>query len=73
MLNPETGPNGAAKSMSAVENSPVEVTLPCPAQSIRPLPVTVPWTSAMTPSVSRVSSSGWKAFAEADAGHVDAA
>ena len=44
----------------AVEKSPVEVTLPFALQSIRPCPRIVPLTSAITPSVSRVISSGWK-------------
>ena len=60
VLSPTTGPKGAAKSMFWVEKSPVEVTLPLAAQSIRPCPLTVPLTSATTPSVRRVNWSGWK-------------
>ncbi len=57
---PVTGPKGAAKSIPAVEKVPVELTSPSPDQLISPRPRTVPWTSAITPSVRRVSSSGWR-------------
>ena len=42
------------------ETTFVEVTFPLELQSIRPCPLIVPLTSAMTPSVSRVISSGCK-------------
>jgi len=42
----------------ADEIVPVEVTLPEPVQAIRPCPLSLPLTSAITPSVRRVSSSG---------------
>ena len=58
-LIPLTGPNAAAKSTLSVPKVPVEVT-PSGLHAIRPLPRIVPRTSAMTPKVSRVSSSGWK-------------
>ncbi len=54
-LRPVTGPNEAARSVPSVVNSPVEVTVPSPRQLIRPCPATVPLTSAITPSASRVS------------------
>ncbi len=55
---PVTGPKAAARSMSRTVNSPVEVTLPSPDQLIRPWPLRPPLTSAITPSVMRLSSSG---------------
>ena len=70
-FRPVTGPNEAARSVPSVENSPVEVTVPSPRQLIRPWPVTVPLTSATTPSASRVSWSGWMALAEPDSRHVE--
>ena len=58
VVSPVTGPNGAARLMFAVEKSPVEVTLPAPVQLILPCPRSTPLTSATTPSVTGVSSSG---------------
>ena len=40
-------------------------------QSIRPCPLIVPLTSAITPSVSRVSSSGWRFGPKVRPGHVE--
>ena len=54
-----------------VEKSPVEVTFPLAVQSIRPCPLIVPLTSAITPSVRRVSSSGWKFGPKVSPGHVE--
>ena len=57
--------------MSVVVNSPVEVTSPLPVQAIRPCPLSRPRTSAITPSVRRVSSSGWRPGPEGDSGNVE--
>ena len=64
----EAAPRGRCRRSM---NSPVEVTLPRPFQSIRPCPLIVPGTSAITPSVRRVSSSGCRPSPKCDAGHVE--
>ena len=57
---PVTGPNGAAKIHVGGRKFAARADLPAAAPVDPPLPVTVPWTSAMTPSLRRVSSSGWR-------------
>ena len=70
-LIPVTGPNGAARSRLAVEKSPLEVTFPPLLQSIRPRPLMVPLTSAITPAGQAREVVGLEARAEGQAGDVE--